>query len=261
MINFFRKIRKQHADDNNPVKYLRYALGEITLVVIGILIALQINNLNEERKDRIREQIILGQLMEDYEANLLQLEQKIELRNSILKSAFKVLNIIDNPNEIIRDSLIANTAILIIDPTFDPIQNDLISSGNLRLISNDKLKRLLSNWTSDIVALRELELIWSQITYKELQPVLTRLGISRDIVNSFWNDFDQSWLLDKDANSVKTSIGLSKLNVPAAEIIANKELEGLVSLAISYNKAANLQSEALHKRINEILSLIENEIN
>ena len=50
MINFFRKIRKQLADDNKPLKYMRYAIGEIILVVVGILIALSINNWNENRK-------------------------------------------------------------------------------------------------------------------------------------------------------------------------------------------------------------------
>ncbi len=50
MIPFFRKIRKQMADDNKPIKYMRYAIGEIVLVVIGILIALSINNWNEKSK-------------------------------------------------------------------------------------------------------------------------------------------------------------------------------------------------------------------
>ena len=50
MINFFRKVRKQLADDNKPLKYMRYAIGEIVLVVVGILIALSINNWNEDRK-------------------------------------------------------------------------------------------------------------------------------------------------------------------------------------------------------------------
>ena len=51
MLNFFRKIRKQLAAENQLMKYSRYAIGEIVLVVIGILIALQINNANQERKD------------------------------------------------------------------------------------------------------------------------------------------------------------------------------------------------------------------
>ncbi|WP_299164811.1 DUF6090 family protein, partial [uncultured Eudoraea sp.] len=55
MINFFRRIRKKLADDNKPLKYMRYAIGEIVLVVIGILIALSINNWNDYRKDRIEE--------------------------------------------------------------------------------------------------------------------------------------------------------------------------------------------------------------
>ena len=60
MINFFRRIRKQLADDNppswpagKPLKYMRYAIGEILFVVIGILIALSINNWNEENKESL----------------------------------------------------------------------------------------------------------------------------------------------------------------------------------------------------------------
>jgi hypothetical protein len=56
MINFFRKIRKQPADDNKPLKYMRYAIGEIALVVLGILIALSINNWNEKGKSQIKKE-------------------------------------------------------------------------------------------------------------------------------------------------------------------------------------------------------------
>ena len=55
MIPFFRQIRYRLAQDNHFFKYSRYAIGEIVLVVIGILIALQINNWNEERKLRNEE--------------------------------------------------------------------------------------------------------------------------------------------------------------------------------------------------------------
>ena len=65
MINFFRKIRKQLADDNKPLKYARYAIGEIVLVVVGILIALSINNWNEERKANILENEFLKRLKND----------------------------------------------------------------------------------------------------------------------------------------------------------------------------------------------------
>ena len=65
MINFFRKIRKQLADQNKPLKYFRYAVGEIVLVMIGILLALQVNNWNEERKDQRELRNILQSIVAD----------------------------------------------------------------------------------------------------------------------------------------------------------------------------------------------------
>ena len=65
MIGFFRKIRKQLADDNKPLKYMRYAIGEIVLVVIGILIALSINNWNEQRITKEKERFALEEIKSD----------------------------------------------------------------------------------------------------------------------------------------------------------------------------------------------------
>ena len=65
MIPFFRKIRKKMADDNKPIKYARYAIGEIILVVIGILIALQINTWNGDRLEKKKEIKILNTLLDD----------------------------------------------------------------------------------------------------------------------------------------------------------------------------------------------------
>ncbi|WP_179345516.1 DUF6090 family protein [Winogradskyella ursingii] len=68
MIKFFRHIRQRLVKESRTSKYLLYAIGEIVLVVIGILIALQINNWNEERKDNAFEKEILSQIR----ANLIQ---------------------------------------------------------------------------------------------------------------------------------------------------------------------------------------------
>lgn len=65
MINHFRKIRQQLLASNKTGKYLKYAIGEIVLVVIGILIALQINNWNENRKSRTLELKTLRELRAD----------------------------------------------------------------------------------------------------------------------------------------------------------------------------------------------------
>ena len=65
MIQFFRKIRQQLLSENRFTKYLLYAVGEIILVVIGILIALQINNWNIENKERSSEKYYLKQIQQD----------------------------------------------------------------------------------------------------------------------------------------------------------------------------------------------------
>ena len=62
MIKFFRKIRQNMIKENKVSKYLLYAIGEIVLVVIGILIALSINNWNENRKERQVELKILKEI-------------------------------------------------------------------------------------------------------------------------------------------------------------------------------------------------------
>ena len=69
MIKIFRQIRQTLVISGNSVKYLKYAIGEIILVVIGILIALQINNWNQERLDDKMEKVLLNQWLQDFEAN------------------------------------------------------------------------------------------------------------------------------------------------------------------------------------------------
>ena len=215
MIRFFRRVRQRLLIEKNTRRYLMYAVGEIVLVVLGIVIALQIDNWNEWRQEREVEQIVLEQLQEDYESDLAQLKQKMHLRNNIIAASLSILEATDNPGEANRDSLIANLTILLIDPTFDPIENDMSSTGNLRLITNRKLKHYLSTWTSDIAAVRELERNWSSIVYQQLQPVLTGLGLSRDLANHFNNALDLDWQLEREREIEKQRIGNANPARPA----------------------------------------------
>ena len=93
MIPFFRKIRKQLAADNKPKKYLRYAIGEILLVVIGILVALQINNWNDNRKKEEQFESLLEQIyniidvdMENFHNFNINYMKQQALINSIIQN-------------------------------------------------------------------------------------------------------------------------------------------------------------------------------
>jgi len=96
MAKLFNNIRKKLVSEKpsatRTANYLKYAIGEIVLVVIGILIALQINNANEFRIERRQEQVVLKQLQTAFKSNLKQLDEKIYIRKGILYSARQLIN-------------------------------------------------------------------------------------------------------------------------------------------------------------------------
>ena len=143
MIKFFRKIRQRLLSENKLSKYLIYAIGEIILVVIGILIALQINNWNEQRKIDKIEYSYLNRLSVDLEDNITTWESLIKdeekrfeatkqfIKFSLNKDRDSVLNVLPYFNIIARwDDLTINQV------TFDEMKN----SGKLDIISNDSIK-------------------------------------------------------------------------------------------------------------------------
>ena len=99
MIKFFRKVRQKLLSENKFSKYLLYAIGEIILVVIGILIALQINIWNEQRKDRIEEANILRDIKGSISTDIQQLKLRIELAQGDTYSANIILEYIEKSKE------------------------------------------------------------------------------------------------------------------------------------------------------------------
>ena len=151
MIPFFRKIRKKMADDNRPLKYMRYAIGEIVLVVIGILIALHINTWNNDRIEKSKEQEVLIGLHETFSRNLENLNFIIAVSQDAFDSSKKLLSLMgpnasDYTNREV-DSLIGH---MINYSTYDPSTgavDDIINSGKLNIIQNKVLKVNISNWS------------------------------------------------------------------------------------------------------------------
>lgn len=91
MINFFRKIRRQLANENKFQRYMRYAIGEVLLIMLGIFMALQLNNWNEKRKLNAQFNIILEQLynsikfdIDDFNGALYSTEYYIKKIDTIL---------------------------------------------------------------------------------------------------------------------------------------------------------------------------------
>ena len=95
MIPFFRKLRKQFATDNKPVQYLRYAIGEIVLVVIGILIALSINNWNEKRKSILREKSYIQSIYKDLKSDIKKINSCSETLSKQYTIGIEVLKALE----------------------------------------------------------------------------------------------------------------------------------------------------------------------
>ena len=149
MINFFRRIRKQLADDNKPLKYARYAIGEIVLVVIGILIALSINNWNEFRKERIVEKDYLSRIKLDLQKDTTYLNNNIEsFKNDteLMKTYINSMYIIQRTHMDFIDFNSSSTwdakELILQDNTFSEIS----SSGKFGIIKNIELKEALIDY-------------------------------------------------------------------------------------------------------------------
>jgi hypothetical protein len=145
MINFFRKIRKQLADDNKPLKYLRYAIGEIVLVMIGILLALQVNNWNEARKSRIIETVLLKTIKSDLSRTLSDVKDDYENHLKSQNSGNKFKRFLLGEN-MIEDSIFMHFNRFSQDRHFFPKSSgyESLKSSDMNIISNDSLRMLIS---------------------------------------------------------------------------------------------------------------------
>jgi Family of unknown function (DUF6090) len=146
MIRFFRNIRQKLAAENSVAKYLRYAIGEILLVVIGILIALQVNNWNENRKEHLIEIKYLKNLKHDLQSDSTDLVYYKNIRVGQANAARELIELAKTKNvsDVFKlDSLYTTVGIWW---EFIPNNNtfeELRSSGNLKLLRNDSIKNLL----------------------------------------------------------------------------------------------------------------------
>ncbi|MEP0133097.1 MAG: DUF6090 family protein [Eudoraea sp.] len=162
MINFFRRIRKKLADDNKPLKYARYAIGEILLVVIGILIALSINNWNEQRKDQIKEKATLYKFLQDlksdstyYQVNLGKILSIDSLHKELYLVGFKEKEVIEHSNpSYIRRSLV-----------YDPLAKE--NDPNIaNKINNDKIRGEIQIYFRSMSSVTEAEKEHESVVFK-----------------------------------------------------------------------------------------------
>ena len=169
MIPIFRKLRKQLANDNKPIKYIRYAIGEIVLVVIGILIALQLNNYNDTRIKKNVEQKILSEILNGLNEDLKDIQGNMKGHTHGINACNYWQKIITN-QKVSADSLLYNYHYLTRD--FISIQNnsgyESLKSKGLEIIHNDSLRiEIIKLYEQDYNSIRKLEEEYNEVQFQE----------------------------------------------------------------------------------------------
>jgi len=249
MIKFFRKIRYNLMEQNKTGKYFKYAIGEIVLVVIGILIALSINNWNEERKTRKTEFQVLKRLNDEFISNKLRFDSHHEYKNktdarwkqfieeladtSQLNDAHKH----GRPTNGGRNFNIVNSAL-----------NSFLNTGKIENISNDSLKYLLSNWGNEISVYKDVENKHSNFVENTLRGYEQSRRITEgNVASNYKNPF---FKIQKK----------EKIEEIRAKLYADIEYQNLLFTNSMWLSVTSIRGAELHKKFIKILQLLDEEI-
>ncbi|MBC3760026.1 hypothetical protein H7U19_16570 [Hyunsoonleella sp. SJ7] len=255
MIKFFRKIRQKMLTENRFGKYLIYAIGEIILVVIGILIALQINNRNELIKTNSKQKTYLSLIKNEMENNLNSLKEERIILSKVILNQQIVLELMQN--EFSRDTISENQLSKIL---VNAISNDisvnyengvlteLIVSGNLKDIKNDSIRSKLSSWESKIYKIREQE--------NSLSTYWDKSNDFFELNGKFRTLFDQTTYSDY------VEIERLPVNESNKKVLNSTEFENilLIKLASSMHLEKGVYPKYKSELV-ELIDLIDKEIN
>ena len=177
MIKLFRKIRQKLLSENKFSKYLIYAIGEIVLVMIGILLALQVNNWNNHRIEKSKEQAILKNLQIDFKNNIDNLDLAYNRFKEAYQASVMLLEIIKDDKDINPTEVEHLVNEIVNKPmSFDFITgstNEIINTGSLHLIRDPALRKQISNWSYYFTDTQDDMVIYRDYLFGFFIPSLT----------------------------------------------------------------------------------------
>lgn len=205
MIKFFRLIRQKLIVEGRVTKYLLYAIGEIALVMIGILLALQVNNWNEKQGRIKTERAILVEMKENLKSDLQDIHGNITFDSTNNASTMKVLKHLENKAPF-DDSLRAHYGRLgwasLFAENTSAFEN--LKSIGFNLISNKELRqRITFIYSSRYEYLNEILNTSNEFAFKNFRPSM----INQTTSNSD-NFFDR---VPNDSNKLMGDIRFQEL--------------------------------------------------
>jgi len=251
MAKIFRNIRQGLFTNGRFSSYVVYAVGEIFLVVIGILIALAINNSNETRKMQEREQIYLAGLRDEFHISKMKLEELIRVNRKSYEDAIMIVELISQegtmPSEKAFSELLFSS--FAFDLAFNPnnsLLNEMISSGSLRELSDPELRIRLTNWIS---------------TLEDISKQERELAVQREKVLDMFRSGENSIRTILDMTGVtgdQIGIAPGREEISNLNLLRSREFENNVLLFILASQATETSHYLpLIREIDSILSQLK----
>ncbi len=250
MIKFFRTLRREFMVQQKTAKYFKYALGEIVLVVIGILIALQINNWNEQRKVLAEEQRALVNIQQDFLKSKELLSKVTEDTQLAIESGLKILNhtgkkVKPTTEEELNDLLnkVFNSSPYYAQNGF---LDDLIGAGKLSIIKNTELRNLLSSWKPRLEILNQ--------KFEDLVE-------EESLLNNFILDHG-SWLNADQVSTLKRNVKFptSGFEIDNRTMLELLKFENLVENYVIASDNYQLDQQPTAELLDTILAVLEKEL-
>jgi len=253
MIKFFRHIRKSLLMENKTGKYFKYAIGEIVLVVIGILIALSINNWNEQRKDRKTETQALINLKAEFVNSMERLDYLKTIKHKQEIDGRRYLEIITNDTIPLSKKTSTKEAGTY-NGSWNPsiaVLNSLLSTGDIGKIKNDNLKILLTNWPSRVKKFKEREEIHNLALSKRSE--ISSTTFYRTIVKP--GDYSEKWPGNYYPNNLN-----DKNDIHEEEFLENKEYYNALTQIILSLYIQQIVIKEINEDYEKISRLIDQEL-
>lgn len=248
MLQFFRRIRRKLLKEGNFKRYLIYAIGEILLVVIGILIALQINNLNQVQKTKNIEQTYLELLKKEFSYNLEEVVQVMKTNEIYADKALEISKHTgpDKPQLTEEEFGSLLFGAIRTEVQYRPsngVLDEIINSGKLGIFSNQPLRTALSSWGGIIFKIRFQEQELTRRRYR-LFDIMNSKGNSR---KAFFNAYGEMFDIKK-----------SRFEEGNLDLLKSVEFENLLFVFLVTSRFSNEgYYSSLKEEIEKILQLIE----
>lgn len=179
MIKFFRKIRQQSLTDNKVSKYLLYAIGEILLVVIGILIALQINTWNDERKAKIVEENFNADVLIDLEKDQEKLDYYELFYQKRVEYLDTLLTYVRNPDRVMGIDKFG----MYVEPIYYSVNassyetafESAKSTGVFNSFKEKEIIKNLSQYYADFILIENVFQSTTRLVENQFEPLMSTL--------------------------------------------------------------------------------------